>query len=63
MFQRNDSHAFEDANGDLHLVDVRRVDAGQYTCTATNPLGQDSKDIQVQVEGTCALSENLGSYV
>ncbi|XP_070184525.1 neurofascin-like [Littorina saxatilis] len=47
---RNDSHVYEDLNGHLHLMDVRKVDAGQYTCIATNALGQDSKNIQVQVE-------------
>ena len=57
-FQRNDSHAYEDANGDLHIVDVRKVDSGRYTCTAVNPLGQDAKDIQVDVEGARALPAN-----
>lgn len=47
---RNDSHVFEDAQGRLHIGDIRKVDAGDYTCTATNPLGQDSATITVQVE-------------
>ncbi|XP_076438888.1 uncharacterized protein LOC143277849 isoform X2 [Babylonia areolata] len=47
---RNDSHVFEDPEGRLHIVDVRKVDAGEYTCTATNNLGADSRTLRVEVQ-------------
>jgi len=46
---RNDSHVF-DLNGDLHLIDIRPEDAGNYSCIATNSYGSTHESVQVLVK-------------
>ena len=50
-------------NGDATIVKSTRGDAGDYTCTATNGVGE-SKTVTVTVEITCKLlpSTCLHSY-
>ena len=38
-------------NGNLHIPIVASNDAGSYTCTATNQLGEDAKSLQLKIRG------------
>ncbi|GAB1598555.1 contactincontactin-like [Argonauta hians] len=43
-------------NGDLHIQNVMRSDAGRYKCEATNPLGSASTETELEVKDRIVIS-------
>ncbi|CAF3382137.1 unnamed protein product [Rotaria sp. Silwood1] len=52
-------------NGNLAIINIELIDAGNYTCTATNPYGaaQQSTYVYVMSEGTTMISTPSGGDV
>ncbi|XP_025084129.1 neural cell adhesion molecule 2-like [Pomacea canaliculata] len=50
-YNRIDSHVYEDSREELQIEDIRKVDGGDYTCTASNKFGHTSVTLHVNVQG------------
>ncbi|PVD36148.1 hypothetical protein C0Q70_03121 [Pomacea canaliculata] len=49
-YNRIDSHVYEDSREELQIEDIRKVDGGDYTCTASNKFGHTSVTLHVNVQ-------------
>lgn len=43
------AHIIQLPNGNLHISEVKQSDAGNYTCIATNNMGQDRSSTQLKI--------------
>ena len=53
----NPNLRLHDEHMTLEIINAQRVDAGAYSCVASNNAGETSKEFELNVRGTCTNSQ------
>lgn len=62
MLESGDKYSLNEDGSELTVKDVKKVDEGDYTCTARNKAGQKAQEVSLNVFGEMMPSCSLRFY-